>query len=150
MPALTRRNLSIVLAITAALCITRGSLAADVAPPASAPTSQPTGQSQLDKKLDQKLPQVKLSQTALGYIVDFLRDITGLNIALDVNALRKAGVGIETPMTLELKDKTIRQGLDALVKQVDQGKGKIAFGVVDDEVRISTVEALKGATTRKS
>ena len=61
MPALTRRNLSIVLAITAALCITRGSLAADVAPPASAPTSQPTGQSQLDKKLDQKLPQVKLS-----------------------------------------------------------------------------------------
>src|SRR5206468_3502465 len=143
---LTRRNLPVALVITAALCITRETVAADAAPPASAPTSQPAEQSQLDQKLDQKLPQVKLSQTALGDVVDFLRDVTGLNIALDVNALRKAGVGIETPVTLELKDKTIRQGLDALVKQVDQGKGKIAFGVVDDEVRISTVEALKGAT----
>jgi beta-lactamase regulating signal transducer with metallopeptidase domain len=98
-------------------------------------------------KLGEKLPEVKFDSTAFSDTVDFLRDVTKLNIFVDWRVLESAGVDRNSPVTISLKDVATERALRYVLRDVGGGGVKLDFAVIDGIVTISTEEALAADTS---
>jgi len=78
-------------------------------------------------------------------VIEFCRDITGVNILTDTAALKSAGVTAKTPVTLSLRDVPFQAALDKICASVSKPDAKLAGGVVGSRVVITTASRLEAA-----
>jgi hypothetical protein len=88
--------------------------------------------------LDGRLPEVNLKQVPLDDTLAFLRDVSGLHLLLDWDDLRAAGLQRRTPVTLELKNATVREVLYALLVSAGAKPGDLKLRVIDELAVVAT------------
>ncbi|HSU67322.1 MAG TPA: hypothetical protein VLJ39_10650, partial [Tepidisphaeraceae bacterium] len=97
----------------------------------------------LQTSLDRKLPEVKFDGVALGDVIDFLRDVSGLNLFVNWKSLEAAGVDKNTPVTANLRDVKFSKALSVILSQsVGSGQTQLGYTVDQGVVTISTADDL--------
>lgn len=89
--------------------------------------------------LDVRIPQLRLEAVALSDALDFLREVGRLNLRVDWTVLEQAGVDRSTPVTLFLRNVTVRRALDAVLREAGAGT-VLAWEVVDGIIEVTTQE----------
>jgi hypothetical protein len=88
------------------------------------------------------MPEVKFDAIPFSDAIDFMRDVTGLNVFVDWRALEAAGVDRNAPITVRLKDVPGAQALRYILRDAGGGTVKLGYTIADGIVTISTEEAL--------
>jgi len=92
---------------------------------------------QIEKKLSQVIPRVVFTEIPFSEVVQFLRDVSGINIMVDWQRLAGAGVDKRSPVTVQLQHVSVRQWLEKVLQSV--GGNKVQFDV--DEEGVITISA---------
>jgi beta-lactamase regulating signal transducer with metallopeptidase domain len=121
-------------------------------PPAPAPRAEQADTAPIDRSkaqdaavqaiLDRKVPEVNFNATALGDVVDFLRDITGANISVNWKALAAAGIEKTAPVTTRMRDVKFSTALKAILKDAGGDNVKLGFEIDEGVLVITTAEEL--------
>lgn len=82
---------------------------------------------------------VQFDKTPLTECLDFLRDVTGLNIVISKGALEAAG---EKAVTLRLKDIRLKSCLELMLEQAD---GELRYGVRHGVLTIGLADEWRSA-----
>src|SRR2546421_12433250 len=72
-------------------------------------------------QLDRVLPAVNFANVTLKDAIDFLRDVSGLNIHLNWKAIEAAGITEDTPINIKLPQGLLREGLGLLLSEASCG-----------------------------
>jgi hypothetical protein len=109
--------------------------------PLIAQTTRPAPDAQVNAAtaLSRKLPEVRINGVPLENAVDFLRDLTGLNIHVNWRALELLNVTKQTPVTLRLADVSARRILRALLDETGSGE-HLTWYIDEGVVEITTRE----------
>lgn len=86
------------------------------------------------------VPEVRMSGVAFGDAVDFLRDVSGLNIVVNWKALEAQGIGRDVPINLRLHHVTVRKALEMMLSEA--GGDAIGYEVDQGVVDITTREEI--------
>ena len=97
-------------------------------------------------ELGKVIPEFKVTEATLGDAVDRLRDATGLNIFVNWRSLEKAGVGRDTPLSIQLGNVRAGTVLEVLLTMAGADKARLGHKVEDGVVTISTAEDLVRTT----
>jgi len=92
---------------------------------------------------------IAFDQTPLHMVMDFLRDLSGLNLHVNWRALEMSGVTRDTPVTLKVRGVSMRRLLDLLMSQLSANQdvyGSVYWIVDEGVVHISTGSALNQTT----
>jgi hypothetical protein len=89
-------------------------------------------------QLDRELPQVRFNANQLSDVVDFLRDVSGANIFPAWDALARAGVKGDAPVTYDAKHVKLGGALADTLDAAAGGKGKAVVGIVGHAVVLAT------------
>ncbi len=92
---------------------------------------------ELNRKLSETLPEVRFEQQPFEQVVEFLAEITKINIAVDWTDLSDHGIEKDKQVTLRLTNLTFRTVLQELISQVG-GDVELAYAVGDGLLRIAT------------
>ena len=93
------------------------------------------------QSLTRTIPNFKAEALGLADVIDFLRDVTAVNLFVNWRALEAAGVGRNAPITLTLGQSTVAEVLDKVLPQAaaSSAKGaKLGYGVDQGIVVVST------------
>jgi hypothetical protein len=93
--------------------------------------------------LSRNLPQINISGVTFKEAIDFLRDVSGLNLHVNWKAIEAAGVLPDTPINLKLRDVPMRKVLTLVLNEAAGGVG-LAFYLDDGVVEITTREIADG------
>ncbi len=83
-------------------------------------------------------------ETPLADVVDYLKDLHGIEIQIDHRALEDVGIGSDTPITRNLKGITLRSALRLMLKEMD-----LTYVVRDEVLLITTPEEAESELTTK-
>lgn len=93
--------------------------------------------------LGRVLPEMKLTGVTFGDALDFIRDVSGVNLHVNWKALEAENVTADTPVNIHLRSVTLRKvlnlllseasGTDALTYYVDQGVVEITTREMADK-----------------
>jgi hypothetical protein len=86
--------------------------------------------------LNKLLPSVNVQRIAVSDAIDFLTDVTGINMIADWNSLKAAGVDAKSPFTFSRENVSTDAVLREIVRQC--GIDKMDYGVIDGVVVVST------------
>ncbi len=92
---------------------------------------------ELNRKLSETLPEVRFEQQPFEQVVEFLAEITKINIAVDWTDLADHGIERDKQVTLRLTNLSFRTVLQELIGQVG-GEVELAYAVGDGLLRIAT------------
>jgi len=141
------------VSLTGAACGPQGS-APTPASPASAtrpalPAEDPANRA-ARAKLQENRPKLEFANVRLDSVIDFfrLRDVTGLNLVVNWQALQAAGIDKRTTVTLTLSDVSNERALKEILSAAG---GVVPLGYILDKgiVRISTMADLNTITTTR-
>mgnify|MGYP002623647870 CR=1 FL=1 len=83
-------------------------------------------------------------ETPLQDVIDYLKDLHGIEIQIDHRALEDVGIGSDTPITRNLKGITLRSALRLMLKEMD-----LTYVVRDEVLQITTPEEAESELTTK-
>jgi type II secretory pathway component GspD/PulD (secretin) len=89
--------------------------------------------------LSHEEPEISFDGIALSDCIDFLRDISNINVHVDWKALEAVNVNKDTPVTLHLHGVTLRTALTMVLNEA--GEGHLLTFYIDDNVLEITSEA---------
>ena len=92
------------------------------------------------RQLNTSLPEVKLEGVAFSDALDFLRDISGINMTVNWKALEAAGITKEAPVTLRLRAISLRKALQMVLTEAGGGSDTLAYDIDEGVVEITTKE----------
>lgn len=98
---------------------------------------------ELNRVLDRErgISEMSFQDTPLSQVVEFMQDLTKVNMNVDWDDLTSNGVERDKPVTLRLRDVTFRTALRELLGQVG-GEVRLAYAVGDGLIRIATKDKL--------
>ena len=96
----------------------------------------------MQQALARVLPQVHFDQVGFEDVVEFLRDVSGLNIFVNWKVLEAAGIDRNTPVTANVHNVKFSKALDLILDSVGGGKTKVRYSIDQNVVTISTKEDL--------
>jgi general secretion pathway protein D len=96
---------------------------------------------ELNRRLDSTQPEVNFEELPFDQAIDFLTDLNKMNIAVDWEDLAQSGVDRDKPITIRLKEVSLRTVLNELLTQVG-GNVPLSFSVGEGLLRIATKEKL--------
>jgi type II secretory pathway component GspD/PulD (secretin) len=109
-----------------------------------APKPQQKQEESVEARLAKPLPEINFEKISFADVVDFLRDVTGLNLVVDAPAIKTAaGVTAKTSVSYRARDVKTSKALEQILKSVEQKEGQLALGTAGNVVVISTPAALK-------
>jgi hypothetical protein len=117
-----------------------------MAPPAPAADAPPTSGATGKSALDRVLPDVKFDRVGLSDVFDFLRDVTGMNIAANWGRIEEAGIKRDTPVSTHLRNVKFSKILSVVLEEVSGPKAELAYVYQGGVITISTAEDLKKKT----
>ena len=89
--------------------------------------------------LDRTLPESKFTGVTLGDAIDFVRDVSGLNIHVNWKALEAQNVTADTPINVRLKSVTVRKLLNMLLSEAGGGD-TLTYFVDEGVIEVTTRE----------
>jgi beta-lactamase regulating signal transducer with metallopeptidase domain/type II secretory pathway component GspD/PulD (secretin) len=99
--------------------------------------------------LDRNMPEINFSAVPFADCIDFLRDVTNVNIFVNWKALEASGVDRATVVSARLRDVKFSKALKMILKDVGGADVKLGYEVDDGVITISTEEDLaKNVVTR--
>jgi hypothetical protein len=78
---------------------------------------------------------IEFVETPLQDVVDYLKDLHGIEIQLDAKALEDAATGSDAPVTANLKGITLRSALRLMLSKMD-----LTYVIEDEVLQITTAE----------
>lgn len=98
------------------------------------------------RKLAQVLPEMTFDGVSFEQVIDYLRDLAGLNIVVNWTAVEAAAVEKDKEVNLRLTNVRIEQFLQLLLDEVGGGETVLGYTVEDEVVGVSTEEDLSRRT----
>jgi len=117
------------------LVVAAGLAAAALIPTHS--TSAASANASARRQLNTVLPEVKLSGVALADALDFLRDVSGVNLTINWKALEQAGIAKDTPINVRLRAISLRKALDLILPEAS-GTEPLTYDLDEGVVEITT------------
>lgn len=99
--------------------------------------------------LDQQVPDVRFRDTALEQVVEWLADLTQLNISVRWNILKDAGVNRDAPISVEARNLRLAQVLWLIMNEAGGVDAKLAYRVSGNLLVLSTADDLNKETITK-
>ncbi len=97
------------------------------------PDANPTETAKTLKYCDERLPRLDFAEIPLELAVQFMREVSGLSIYVDWNALKTLGITRESECTVDLIDVTVERGLTAILHDAigaERWRAVISGGVI--------------------
>jgi hypothetical protein len=91
------------------------------------------------RTLDRSLPEMKFTGVTFGEAIEFIRDVSGLNIHVNWKALETQNVTPDTPVNIRLRSVSLRKVLNLLLSEA-AGGDTLAWQVDGGVVEITTKE----------
>jgi len=88
--------------------------------------------------------QLEFIETPLQDVVDYLKELHGIEIQIDFRALEEVGIPTDTPLTKNLKGVTLRSALRLLLRELD-----LTYVIQDEVLLITTPEEAECHLTTK-
>jgi beta-lactamase regulating signal transducer with metallopeptidase domain len=85
-------------------------------------------------QLDRIVPDIKFDKVDFSDVIDFLRDVTGLNIQANWKQLEAQGVKRDVKIEAKLVKVKASAALDAVLQQASDEKHKLAYRIDDDGI----------------
>ncbi|HEX4792751.1 MAG TPA: hypothetical protein VH370_03110 [Humisphaera sp.] len=117
------------------LVVAAGLAAAALIPTHS--TSAASANASARRQMNTVLPEVKLSGVALADALDFLRDVSGVNLTINWKALEQAGIAKDTPINVRLHAISLRKALDLILAEAS-GSEPLTYDLDEGVVEITT------------
>ena len=92
--------------------------------------------------LSRRLPEVRFDAAAISDVIDFVRDVTGINILVNWRALEAAGLERSMPVTLRLKDVTLDQTFRMLEREAGGDSVRLGHAIEHGVLVFSTMADL--------
>jgi uncharacterized membrane protein YgcG len=92
-----------------------------------------------NRQLDATLPELRLDGVSLADSIDFLRDVSDANIVVNWKALEEAGVSRDAPVTLHLRNISLRKAMQLILSEASGGD-KLSFTLDQGVIEITTQE----------
>jgi general secretion pathway protein D len=105
------------------------------------PGGRQEGDSELNRKLKEPLGDIRFEDQPFDQIVNFLQEITKVNISVDWEDLNANGIAREKSVTVKLSNLSFKTVLVELLSQVG-GDVKLAYSLGEGLIRIATKEKL--------
>jgi len=96
---------------------------------------------ELNKQLNLTLPDVRFEETPFEQVMEFLADMTKVNLSVDWVDLTDAGIERDAPVTIRLSNVSFRTILKEVLAQVG-GETQLAYAIGDGLLRVATKEKL--------
>jgi type II secretory pathway component GspD/PulD (secretin) len=97
---------------------------------------------QIERQLSMPV-SLNFKDTKLEQVIDDMRDITGVNVVADTQALNEASVNLDQPLTLKVDNISLKSALSILLRQVN-----LTYLIKDEALQITTKENAKGKLKR--
>ena len=101
----------------------------------------------VNRKLEATAPEIKFEGVSFEQVIDYLRDLTGLNIVVNWTALEAAAIEKDKEVNLKLTNVKFSKALRLVLDEVGGGETELSYEVGDGVVQISTKEDLSRRTT---
>ena len=98
--------------------------------------------------LNKTIPAINFTNVTLRDAIDFLRDVSGVNVQVQWKAIEQAGVTADTTVNIKLRQVTLRKVLTLLLTEVAGGP-TLAFYVDEGVVEVTTKELADGQMIMK-
>lgn len=85
------------------------------------------------------IPAINVEGESLSHMIDFFRNASGANIVVDWKILEAAGVAKDTPVTLQVKNLSLRKMLQLTLNQASPST-QLVFTVDQNVIEITTQE----------
>jgi hypothetical protein len=95
----------------------------------------------VEAQLERRLPEVSFRGNSLKDVVDFLRDVSGVEIMVDWKMLETVGIRENAGVDVRLRDVKFRSALNRILETLETEKGRAGFTVKDGVVVVSTAAA---------
>jgi hypothetical protein len=92
------------------------------------------------RALDRSLPELKFDNITLGDAMDFLRDVSGVNIHVNWRVLEQSGIGRDSTINLRLRGVPLRKVLRLLLSEAASGNNLLTFYVDENVIEVTTRE----------
>ncbi|MCL2647701.1 MAG: hypothetical protein FWD61_11945 [Phycisphaerales bacterium] len=89
--------------------------------------------------LGQTIHELNVDAIALERVINFLRDVSGTNIIVDWKVLEAAGVNKQTPISLQVRELTLRKMLQLVLDQASP-QTQLVFSVDSNVLEITSQE----------
>jgi len=89
--------------------------------------------------LGQTVRELKVDAVGLERVINYLRDVSGTNIVVNWNILEAAGVGKDTPISLQVRELTLRKMLQ-LVLDLASPQTQLTFTIDANVLQITSQE----------
>ncbi len=91
------------------------------------------------RALSTNVTELKVDNIALSKVVDFLKDVSGTNIVVNWKVLEGAGVAKDTPISLEVRELTLRKMMRLVLDQASPSS-VLVFNVDANVIEVTTQE----------
>jgi len=89
--------------------------------------------------LSQVIHELDVDNIAIFKVIDYLRNVSGANIVVNWKILEAAGVARETPISLKVRELTLRKMLQLVLNQ-SSPNAPLTFGIDSNVIQITTQE----------
>ena len=114
----------------------------------TAPAAEAIADRQTRTKLQKRLEKVPLTGIEFKSAVDYLREVSGLNILVNWGALKMESEEIQVrEINVVLNNVTVEQALQAILEDAGGGVVQIGYVVKDGIVTISTMDRIRAVVT---
>ena len=100
------------------------------------------GEKTLERQMKQRI-SISFENTPLKSVLDDLRDMHGINIVPDMQALDEAGVSLDSPISMKLERIALKSALTLILHQVE-----LTCIIKDDVLQITTQDRARGKPRR--
>src|SRR5207245_8575676 len=97
--------------------------------------------------LDRRLPELRFDQAPLADVIDFMRDVTGANLAVNWRTMEAAGIDRKTPVSARLHDVRFAKALAAILADAGASAVKLGYTIDEGVITISTADEINSKTT---
>lgn len=116
-------------------------------PYASGSSGESPANAQVRQKLRTRvIAKLDFDGIEFGEVINFLRDVSGLNFFVKWTALETAGIQSKKPVTVHLSDVTVEKALNVILDDVGGSTARLGYVIDDGVITISTRDDLAQKT----
>jgi hypothetical protein len=92
--------------------------------------------------LDQRVPEVRFQEAALDQVIQWVTDVTRINVSVRWSVLQDAGVNRDTPISLQARNLRLTQVLWLIMNEAGGTDARLAYRVSGNLLVLSTADDL--------
>ena len=101
------------------------------------------------RKLAETVPAINFDRATFEQVVDYYRDVSGLPLAVNWDALEQRGISREAEVSLRLQNVSLQKAVEVLLDHSGGGEVELAYEIDDGVITLSTKEDLERRVTTR-